>query len=145
MQLYYNAVDMRAMLKQECANALQFVVLLDRHFNMLGQQVVNSLCRNGVMTPTGHRLYQPQKLTLALIGTHSSIIWELNRTLKASMPTMVNYSRLANTSYYHRVNHTTAPITTATTPSDSICPRCRDKPDPNCWVHNPTHHLIPPN
>ena len=41
MHLYYNAVAMRAMLKHECAHALQFVMLLDRHFNMLGQQVID--------------------------------------------------------------------------------------------------------
>ena len=123
---------MRAMLQPECAYALQFLMLLDTHFNMLGQQVVDSLCRNGVRTPTGHRLYTPQDLTLALVGTASSKIWELNRTLKASMPIVFNSSRLASVSYFNQVNQTTATVTILTTTSDNICPRCRDKPDPNC-------------
>ena len=59
IHLYNNAVAMCAVLEQECAYALQFVTLLDRHFNILGQQVIDSLRRIGVMTPTGDRLYQP--------------------------------------------------------------------------------------
>ena len=67
IQLYFDAIEMRAMLQLECAYALQFVDLLDNHFNMLGTQVVDALCRTGIVAANGHSLYQPQELTLALI------------------------------------------------------------------------------
>ena len=66
------------------------------------------------------------------MGTHTSNIWELNRTMKASMPTMSNFSHLGNASYSNQVNQSTALTIIPATSSDNICPRCRDKPDPNC-------------
>ena len=92
------------------------------------------------MTRTRHRLYQPQELTLVLMGTHSSNIWELNRTLKASIPSMTNYCCLGIASYNTEAHLNTpssiapnAPSSIAPiTPSHSICPRCKDGHNPNC-------------
>ena len=53
MQLYSNANDMHAMLQLECAYALQFIVLLDKSFHGLGQQVLDSLCKHGILTSLG--------------------------------------------------------------------------------------------
>ena len=105
IQLHSNAIAMRAMLQLECVYALLSVDQLDDHFNMLGEQVDYSLCRISITTPTGHRLYQPQELTQALIGTHASIIWELNRTLKASRPARTNLSRLSAVVHHNQVKH----------------------------------------
>ena len=99
IHLYNTAQAMRAMLKPECSYALLFVPMLDRHFNMLGQQVITSLCRTGVATPHGQRLYLPQDLTLALMGTHASLIWELNRTLAPTLPSTPSHSYYGDVSY----------------------------------------------
>ena len=76
IQLYSNAVDMHAMLQQECSYALLLMDLLDAHFHKLGTQVIDELCRTGVMLEGGgHKKYRPSELTLPLIGTHASAIW----------------------------------------------------------------------
>ena len=58
MQLYNNAQDMRAMLQPECAYALQSILIINHCFQGLGEQVLHSLCMNGVTTSTGHQLYE---------------------------------------------------------------------------------------
>ena len=87
------------MLKPECSYALLFVPMLDKHFNMLGQQVITSLCGTGVTSPQGQRFYLPQDLTLQLMGTHASLIWELNRTLAPTLPSPANHSNYMDFSY----------------------------------------------
>ena len=60
IQLYSNAVDMHAMLQQECSYALLLMDLLDAHFHKLGTQVIDELCRTGVMLAGGgHKKYRP--------------------------------------------------------------------------------------
>ena len=152
MELYHNAQHMHAMLQPECAYALQLLKVMTRCFSGLGDQVLDSLCRNGIKTSTGYHLYELVELTLDLIGTSASKIWELNRTLFITMseqaPGTSSYPTTSypTASYSNQVNQSTAPIqTTAYTASASICPRCVNGHDPNCWVHNPTHHLIPRN
>ena len=80
MELYHNAQHMRAMLQPEFAFALQLLKVMTRCFSGLGDQVLDSLCRNGITTSTGYHLYELVELTLDLIGTSASKIWELNQT-----------------------------------------------------------------
>ena len=120
IQLHFNAVAMRAMLQPECSYALLLVDLLDDRFNMLGEQVSNYLCRTGINMPDGHRLYQPQDLTLSLVGIHASIIWELNRTLKASRLGRSNLGRPSAVMHNIQVNQTTALAAAPSTSSSSV-------------------------
>ena len=80
MELYHNAQHMRAMLQPECAYALQLLKVMTRCFSGLGDEVLNSLCRHGITTSAGYHLYELVELTLDLIGTSASKIWELNQT-----------------------------------------------------------------
>ena len=70
------------------------------------------------------------------MGTHSSNTSKLNRTLKASMPSMSNFDHLGNASYNTWAHQNTALPIAPITASNSICSRCKDRHDPNCWVHN---------
>ena len=119
-----------------------FVDLLDTHFNMLGGQVLDELCRAGVKSADGFRKYKPLELTLTLIGTHASSIWELNRVITASRPARASLARTAAAAYT-----TVTPVVLPSAPpaSSDGCPRCNPVPDPDCWVHNPNHPRIPFN
>ena len=65
--------------------------------------------------------------------------------MKATMPTMFNFSHLSNASYSTQAHQNTV-LPIAPIPSNIVhLSPYKDGHDPNCRVHNPTYHFILPD